>query len=242
MFKKIEELYKKKSSYNKITRKAFKIYVCIFVFVWVFELFANFLYAIPIAFVMIMSMKRICEQEFKTKFHFKVRNKNSENYCVSDAIKEQELNLFRDYVKNNNIYSRESLKNIIEHYRLINVSKLKSNNFLTILSIMISVLISFFDKNNFNINNTVTIFLYIIGIVLLYTMIYWSYKQVYSLTKSLKGEEGMYERLEEIFSELLNEKIIEEDQNENKKTCRVLTIVDYKKLKKDKLKFYKCKI
>ena len=227
MFKKIEELYKKESSYNKITRKAFKLYICIFVVVWIFGLFSHFLYGIPIAFIMIISMKKICEKELEMKFYFKVGKKSNEEYCVSDAIKDQELNLFRKYVKDNNIYNKESLKNIVEHYRLINVSKTKSNNFLTILSILISILIPFLNRDNFEINNISITISYIIGIILLYGMIYWSYKQTYSLTKSLSGEDGMYERLEEIFSELLNEKNIEEIKKENKKTLPTIKEILY---------------
>ena len=57
---------------------------------------------------------------------------------------------------------------------------------------------------------------YFVSLIIVCGMVYLSYKQLFTLTKSIKGEKGMHERLEEILSDILVETISKEENYNGK--------------------------
>ena len=74
MYKKIEELYKKKSPYNKIKIKMFWTYIVIALFLSLFNFFNSYVLMILTVILTIIRMKYICEKELNTKL-FKNKEK-----------------------------------------------------------------------------------------------------------------------------------------------------------------------
>ena len=216
MFREIEELYKKESSYNKITRKSFKVYILIVVIMWILGIFNIPLIIIPLAVFMLLEMKRISEKELKQKFHFDFKRKNKGN-TIKDEINRQEIKLIKDYLVSKNMFNQMTINNLINHYRSLNVPKNQGSSFIAIISCIISLIIPFISNDGFDINSLSKAIPYFLSLIFVCGMVYLSYKQLFILSRSLKGEKGMYERLEEILSEILVEAICNESNNDNER-------------------------
>ena len=67
MFKKIEELYKNDSPYNKIKKKIFFAYVIIVSLLLVFNVLDLYIMMLIIVFATLWIMKKICEKELGVK-------------------------------------------------------------------------------------------------------------------------------------------------------------------------------
>lgn len=115
-------------------------------------------------------------------------------------IKNTENKLFKDYSIKNNLYNEKSLLCIIEHYRNLIKTRVVGGNLLAILSIIVPVLLAFYTKDGFDFNGLASALPYIIFFVII--LLYFSYSQLIEMKKFLKGEDGMIERLEEIFSDI----------------------------------------
>ncbi len=205
MYSKIEELYKKESAYNRITRKFFVVYAVSFFSVWIFGLLKHTYISIALVLILIYSMKVISEHELKKKFYISIQSDKTKDNTLQAEINKQEISIIKNHLILNKIYNEKNITNIINHYRNLVVPKSKSNNFWNIITLIITVIIPFINKDGINIEMMSSIFPYFISLIIVCGIIYWSYKQIFTLTKSLKGELRMYERLEEIFSELLVE-------------------------------------
>lgn len=204
MYKKIEDLYKNKSAYNRITRKFFTVYFISFFSVWLFGLLKHTYISVILVLVLLYAMKRICENELKEKFYI-FNNPGDKGNTLEDEINNQEIVIMRNYLINNNLYDEKNIINIINHYRNLIMPKNKSNNFWAIISLIITLIIPFISEDGFDIELLSTVLPYFVSLLVVFGMLYFSYKEIFTLTKSLKGELRMYERLEEIFSEILME-------------------------------------
>ena len=228
MYKEIEEIYKKKSPYNIIKKKIFLIYF-IFIFIsLIFNFFENIIFIILIFIAMIISMKKESEKVLKTKLHLSIGKKRDEEESLLLIIKNSENKLFKKYSIKNNIYNEKSLLCIIGHYRNLVRTKIVGGNLLAILSIIIPILLSFCTKDGFDFNSLAKTLPYLICFTIMIIILYLSYNQFIEAKKFFKGEDGMVERLEEIFSELYidcineffcNKKLVEKNiKKQNKKT------------------------
>lgn len=102
-------------------------------------------------------------------------------------------------------------------------TKIVGGNLLAILSIAIPAILSLYTKDGFDFNGLAIALPYLISFSIVIIMLYFSYSQFIEAKKFLKGEDGMIERLEEIFSELYIE-------------CITTNIIDKKKEFKKQVK------
>ena len=149
-------------------------------------------------------MKRISENELKKKFYI-FKKLSSKGNTLQDEINNQEIGIMKKYLIVNNLYNEKNVINIINHYRNLIIPKNRGNNFWTIASLIITLIIPFINKDGFNIELLNSVLPYFLSLIIVFGIIYLSYKEIFTLTKSLKGELRIYERLEEIFSEILIE-------------------------------------
>lgn len=223
MYKDIEEIYKKKSPYNIIKKRTFWIYV-VFILISLIFNFLNKKVLMILAFIaMILIMKIVSEKVLNTKLHFNIGKRNENEITLPLIIRNAEKELFKDYSIKNNMYNEKTLLCIIDHYRNMIKNKMVGGNLLAILSIAIPAILSFYTKDGFDFNGLAIALPYLISFSIVIIMLYFSYSQFIEAKKFLKGEDGMIERLEEIFSELYIECIntnIVDKKNESKKQAK----------------------
>lgn len=218
MYKNIEEIYKKKSPYNIINKWMFWIYV-VFIFISLVFNFLNKIVPMILAFiVMLLIMKIVSEKVLNTKLHFCIDKRNENGITLPLIIRNAEKELFKDYSIKNNLYNEKSLLCIIEHYRSMIKTKIVGGNLLTILSIAIPAILSFYTKEGFDFNGLSIALPYLISFSIVIIMLYFSYSQFIEAKKFLKGEDSMIERLEEIFSEIYVECINSNNTDKKRET------------------------
>lgn len=201
MYKEIEELYKKRSPYNIIKIYLFWIY---FIFIFVSLVFNVFNKIIPTIFVMLLMgffMKKVCEKKLNTKLHLRI-NKVDDGETLVAIIKKSEYKMFKDYCKNNKLFNEKSLMCVIEHYRYLIKVKIVGGNLLAIISIIIPIILSFYTKEGFDFNGFASACPYLVSFTIIIVILYFFFSQFIETKKFLKGEDGMIDRIEEIFSEL----------------------------------------
>lgn len=223
MYKDIEEIYKKKSPYNIIKKWMFWIYV-VFILISLIFNFLNKIVPMILVFVaMLLIMRFVSEKVLNTKLHINIGKRNGNEIALPLIIRNAEKELFKDYFIKNNMYNEKTLLCIIDHYRNMIKTKIVGGNLLAILSIAIPAILSFYTKDGFDFNGLAIALPYLISFSIVIIMLYFSYSQFIEAKKFLKGEDGMIERLEEIFSELYIE-------------CINTNIVDKKKESKKRVK------
>lgn len=223
MYKDIEEIYKKKSPYNIIKKRTFWIYVVFILISLIFNFLNKIVPMILVFIAMPLIMKIVSEKVLNTKLHFNIVKRNENEITLPLIIRNAEKELFKDYSIKNNMYNEKTLLCIIDHYRNMIKTKIVGGNLLAILSIAIPAILSFYTKDGFDFNGLAIALPYLISFSIVMIMLYFSYSQFIEAKKFLKGEDGMTERLEEIFSELYTE-------------CINTNIVDKKKESKKQVK------
>ena len=224
MYKDIEEIYKKKSPYNIIKKWTFWIYV-IFIFIsLVFNFLSKIIPMILVFIAMLLIMKIVSEKILNTKLHLSIGKRNENEITLPLIIRNAEKELFKDYSIKNNMYNEKTLLCIIDHYRNMIKTKIVGGNLLAILSIAIPVILSFYTKDGFDFNGLVIALPCLISFSIVIIMLYFSYSQFIEAKKFLKGEDGMIERLEELFSELyiecINTNIVDKKKESKKQVKR----------------------
>ena len=217
MYKVIEKLYKEKSPYNRIKKWTFWIYIVFILISLVFNFFNKIMPMILVFIAMLVIMKVVSEKILNTKLHFNIGKKKEDEITLSFIIKNEEDKLFKEYSINNNLYNEKSLLCIIGHYRNLIKTKIVGGNLLAILSIAVPILLSFYTKEGFDFNGLANALPYLISFSIMIILLYFSYNQFIEAKKILKGEDGMIERLEEIFSEVYVEYINESNVHKIKK-------------------------
>lgn len=223
MYKDIEEIYKKKSPYNIIKKRTFWIYVVFILISLVFNFLNKVVPMILVFIAMLLIMKVVSEKVLNTKLHFNIGKRNENEITLPLIIRNAEKELFKDYFIKNNMYNEKTLLCIIDHYRNMIKTKIVGGNLLAILSIAIPAILSFYTKDGFDFNGLAIALPYLISFSIVIIMLYFSYSQFIEAKKFLKGEDGMIERLEEIFSELYTECIntnIVDKKRESKKQVK----------------------
>ena len=218
MYKDIEEIYKKKSPYNIIKKWTFWIYVVFILISLVFNFLNKIVPMILVFIAMLVIMKYVSEKALNKKLHLSIGKKKDNEVALPLIIRNAEKELFKDYSKKNNLYNKKSLLCIIDHYRNMIKTKIVGGNLLAILSIAIPAILSFYTKDGFDFNGLANALPYLISFSVMIIMLYFSYSQFIEAKKFLKGEDGMIERLEEIFSELYVECINTTNVDKKKKS------------------------
>lgn len=223
MYKDIEEIYKKKSPYNIIKKRTFWIYVVFILISLIFGFLNKVVPMILVFIAMLLIMKVVSEKLLITKLHLSIGKKQDNGVTLPFIIRNAEKELFKNYSIKNNMYNEKTLLCIIDHYRNMIKTKIVGGNLLAILSIAIPAILSFYTKDVFDFNGLAIALPYLISFSIVIIMLYFTYSQFIEAKKFLKGEDGMIERLEEIFSELYTE-------------CINTNIVDKKKKSKKQVK------
>ena len=223
MYKDIEEIYKKKSPYNIIKKRTFWIYVVFILISLIFNFLNKVVPMILVFIAMLLIMKVVSEKVLNTKLHLSIGKKQDNGVTLPFIIRNAEKELFKNYSIKNNMYNEKTLLCIIDHYRNMIKTKIIGGNLLAILSIAIPAILSFYTKDGFDFNGLAIALPYLVSFSIVIIMLYFSYSQFIEAKKFLKGEDGMIERLEEIFSELYIE-------------CINTNIVDKKKESKKQVK------
>lgn len=169
-------------------------------------------------------MKKTYEKILNEKlfFSFPIFKKKLRTISLNTLILENEKKIFVDYLKSNFMYKKETIKIIMEHYRCYIKPKVVGGNFLSILSILISVLLAFVSKDGFDIKSFEISIPYLVSLVFLFLIVYLPLSNITKIRKFFSGEDGMVERLESIFSELY----IEYDETINvKNTMKTKKVV-----------------
>ena len=220
MYKDIEEIYKKKSPYNNIKKRTFWIYVVFILISLIFNFLSKIVPMILVFIAMLLIMKIVSEKVLNTKLHFNIGKRKENEITLPLIIRNAEKELFKNYSIRNNLYNEKSLLCIIDHYRNMIKTKIVGGNLLAILSIAIPAILSFYTKDGFDFNGLAIALPYLISFSIVIIMLYFSYSQFIEAKKFLKGEDGMIERLEEIFSELyiecINTNIVEKKKKSKK--------------------------
>lgn len=218
MYKDIEEIYKKKSPYNIIKKRTFWIYVVFILISLIFNFLNKVVPMILVFIAMLLIMKVVSEKVLNTKLHLSIGKKQDNGVTLTFIIRNAEKELFKNYSIKNNMYNEKTLLCIIDHYRNMIKTKIVGGNLLAILSIAIPAILSFYTKDGFDFNGLAIALPYLISFSIVIIMLYFSYSQFIEAKKFLKGEDGMIERLEEIFSEIYVECINSNNTDKKKET------------------------
>jgi len=202
MFNKIESLYKKKSPYNRITKRIFWVYIIIIFLLWILNINNIYIMMGITLIVGFIIIKHICEKELKTKLYIKMHNKEDRGKPLNEIIIYTEKKMFENFLKKEKKYNKENLECIINHYRTYIKPKIAGDNFFAIMAIVVSIALTFVSKEGFNINSFTNALPYLFSFIFMTAIIYFSIKKFIEIKKIFKGEAGIYERLEVIFSEM----------------------------------------
>ena len=215
---------KKKSPYNIIKKRTFWIYVVFILISLIFNCLNKIVPMILVFIAMLLIMKIVSEKVLNTKLHFRIGKRNENEITLPLIIRNAEKELFKDYSIKKNLYNEKSLLCIIDHYRNMIKTKIVGGNLLAILAIAIPAILSFYTKDGFDFNGLTIALPNLISFSIVIIMLYFSYSQFIEAKKFLKGEDGMIERLEEIFSELyveyINTNVADEKKESKKQTKR----------------------
>ncbi len=232
MYKDIEKIYKKKSPYNRIKIRMFLVYLLAIPFLLSFNYYKCYFMMGVIIVIIILVMKKISEKVLNEKLYFSFNNQDKNKVPLNQIIEAKEKILFIDYLKIKSLYNKETIKCLLEHYRCYIKQKIIGGNFLSILSIIISVLLAFISKDGFDFNSFSTSLPYLLSIIFLFGIVYYPISKITEIKKFFTGEDGMIERLESIFSELY----VEFDENnrieKSKKELKKIKINKSEKSKK----------
>lgn len=231
MYKDIETIYKKKSPYNKIKIRMFLIYFISIPFLLCFNYYRKYIMMIMTMIIIIFIIKKESEKILSEKLCFNFFKQNRNTIYLDQIVEKKEKALFIDYLKNKSIYNKETIKCILNHYRCYLRPKIIGENFISILSIIISISLAFISKDGFDISSFSASIPYLISIIFLFFVVYYPISKVAELKKFFSGEDGMHERLENIFSELY----IDFNKKNNKKLLAKKIKIEPKNINADKM-------
>lgn len=198
MYKSVEYKFKKNSIYNKIIIRLFIIYVVVFVcfFIVMTDLKLPLL-AIMFSPLIYLALSIIIELTVFDKINI-FKKGSITNYIKT--MDNEELSTLRELLKENNLYNEKIVKDLIEHYRCLISPKISKFNIIEILSITIPTIFSVYEVIDLdgNIQKLVSIIIIILSIIILY----FFYNELKNTIIMLKGEENIYERLEDLLSSL----------------------------------------
>lgn len=213
MFEEIEKNYKKNSINIITTNIIIKYYsICIIITSPLLYLLKINIKNIPLYFVSyIIYVSVICiiayflaTYEYGKKYNAKFKRGISNKKKNSNPTM-KDIDIMKKYIKKKNMYNKETIENIINHYR--QASFPKSNNFIAILAIIISIVLSILGY--YNMTDIISIIIYSLAIIFIYALLYYIYKGIIDIGGEITGDKNINEILEEIFIEILNEYIIE---------------------------------
>lgn len=180
--------------------------------------------------IVTLAMKNIFEKVLKKNLYFSFKNQDKGKVPLNKMIEAKEKILFVDYLCSKSLYNKETIKCLLDHYRCYIKPKIVGSNFLSILSIIISISLAFISKDGFDINSFNKSIPYLFSIIFLFGIVYSPMRKIIEIKKFFTGEDGMIERLENIFSELY----IEYDKRNNENNGTIIQKHESKNMKKNR--------
>lgn len=213
MYEDIEYKFKKKSTYNKTIRILFLLCICAYAIPFLLKVFlkVSFLIILFISIVLVFSSIIL---KFRIFDKVNILNKKErEEYKEKNYNKE--VSTLRKILKENNLYNEKIIKDLIEHYRNLISPKISKFNIIETLSIIITIVFGIYDimYSDGNIQKLALT----LALVILVVAICFLYYQFKSAIIMLKGEENIYERLEDLLSSLYIEIINDSNVKVKKK-------------------------
>lgn len=203
MYRKIDDYYKKNSPYKKIKIWTYVLAFFVTLLLLAFSTTKNYAISLVIIFILaILVMKKIYEKILSEKLYFNFNNKNNSGVPLDNLILEKEKTMFVQYLKDNNLYNKDTIRCILDHYRCFIKVKTVNGNFLAILSIIITIVLTFVTKEGFDVKSFSVAMPYILSFIFIFILIYFPISKVIALKKVFTGEDGLEERIESIFSEI----------------------------------------
>lgn len=202
MYKKIEKLYKKQSPYNLVRKNMFIIYLIGTGISLLFNAHSNYILMVFTMLIMLFLIIKRCEKILQTKLHISLNFNSKSEKRLKDIIKDREKELFKNYIQKENLNNEKSILCILEHYRASIKNKITGGELLIILSIIIPIPLSFIKDGKFDFKGLETALPYLISFAIVIVICYLTFRNFIEIKKIFKDEDGMVERLEEIFSEL----------------------------------------
>lgn len=213
MYKSVEYKFKKNSIYNKRIIRLFIIYVVVFVCLF------NVVTALKLPLLVIMfspllfiALSLIIELIVFDKINI-FKKGSITNYIKT--MDSKELSTLREILKENNLYNEKIIKDLIEHYRSLVSPKISKFNIIEILSIAIPTIFSVYEV--IDLDGDIQKLTSIITIILSVMILYFFYNESKNTIIMLKGEENIYERLEDLLSSLYIEIINDSNVKVKKK-------------------------
>ena len=204
MYKDIESFYKKNDPFAQFLKRLTIAYLLFLTFAticavykWYIVMLIVEVIGIVLSIIHIIHFSKVMPSQIKKKV-FTVRVIDN----AKEIFKTSEIQIFKKMTQNRNLYSKESLKCILEHYRLFISQKQLSLSFVSILSITLPILLSFYNNGSFNTTDLVNSLKYIVVFLIGLFVFYFIINSVINIKRLILGEDAMYMRLEEIFSEL----------------------------------------
>ena len=152
MYKDIEMFYKKNDPFAQFLKRLTIAYVIFFVFAiicaiykWYIVMFAIEVVTIIVTIIHIIHFSKIMPSKIKKKvFSVHIIDNTKEMFKLSETKK------FKQMVQKRKLYNKETLKCILEHYRLFISQKQFSISFVSLISIALPILLSFYNNGSFN--------------------------------------------------------------------------------------------
>ena len=183
MFKKIEYLYKKKSPYNRIKIKLFCAYLITIFLLWCLNIYNIYWMMLLILIISFFAVKHICEKELNTKLYIIIGKKDNSGKPLNELIHSEEKQLFKNFLKKENIYNKEVIECIINHYRVYIRQNIIGDNFWAIIAIIISIALAFVTKDGFDIESFEQALPYLFALVFVTIIIYYPIKEFPEIKK-----------------------------------------------------------
>lgn len=214
MYNSIEHEFKKISYYRK-AKKFVTIVACIVIILYLFisSLVNNIFFqilitvgiylSILIAFYVFICIVARKQKNIKLNKWYKV----SSNIALYKKFVHDEdiINLGSIY-EMHKIDSINKLSEVLRHYQTLTTRNIKkSGGLITFLSLIIS-LIALFSTDI--INNNIENVIYVITVLLLVLLLYWSISVITNYMNLMFGKDELYKRIENITSEIYMEKLI----------------------------------
>ncbi len=222
MYKDIETFYKKNDPFAKFIKYltiSYSVFLTIALICAIYKWY--FLMLIIEAVTIIVAILHFFH--FSKEMPSNIKKKVFSVHIIHNTkkmFKYGEIKIFKQMAQKQKIYHEETLKCILEHYRLFISQKQFSVSFVSLISIALPILLSFYNNGSFNtvdlMNSLKYIAVFLIGMFAFYYVI----NSVVNIKRLILGEDAMYIRLEEIFSELYVECINEKKQKGRDKKCQ----------------------
>ena len=202
MYKKLEEYYKKNSPYNKIRLRTFYIYIVVTILLLICNYYESIFFMGVVLIALFFVYKWVCEKSLGTKLYFKYNKRAKSGLSLDEIISNKEKSIVMKFLKENNLYNKDSIKCILNHYRCYRNVKIMGGNFLEILSLISAVVLPFITTDGFAFTNFLSTIPYLISIIVAVCIIYFSFNRAAEFRKIIKCEKDIFERLEVVLSEL----------------------------------------